>query len=191
MEVRELRRISYRLKFALEASKKFLHFSCAYPQFFTKPYLSHVFHNHYLFSDLNYVIVVVEIHITTTNMMELHVVWMLLTNLNITENLEKRWGRVDLTTIQPWTEQAGLGARIPEDLRFWAYVCVILSLCAWSPLGSLLVSVSVSLSCERARSVHLKPLGWRPAGMAQPPVLHLADWCGLVWSLLREKEHHS
>lgn len=59
--------------------------------------------------------------------------------------------------------------------------------CDCCAVGTLLVSVSVSVSCERASSVHLTPAGRRPAGTDQPLLLHLADWCAPVWSPLREE----
>lgn len=70
---------------------------------------------------------------------------------------------VELTLSHPRHFQAGAwckGPRGPEGGG--VYACVGASagfVCDCSPVGSFLVSVSVSLSCERACSVHLKPLG--------------------------------
>lgn len=85
----------------------------------------------------------------------------------------------------------GLPKSVPKFSEIAGHVCWGFSYVLCGTVGSVLVSVSVSMLCEEACLVLLKPLDWRPPGMVQLPVLHLADWCGPVWSPLEENELHS
>lgn len=72
--------------------------------------------------------------------------------------------------------------QIKRSWNFGSLLCHFESVCPG------LDRVSVSMLCDRPCLVDLKPSGWRPSGTAQPPVLHLTDWCERVWSPLGENE---